>query len=95
MRTDSNLNITAQGRQKHHEALDRETIELIMLERRDLRLIDRHQLRGRGLSQPARFDLSIDRHRETDLGIEISRIRQAEIRKHIARTRLDLLNAFI
>ena len=58
--SDGDLNVLAQGREKVHQAFNREGPRLAAREARDMRLLDTQNLSGLGLGEAAGFDEAIN-----------------------------------
>ena len=81
---DEDFHVLSECHEKVHEALDGEALQLLIRERRDLRLVDAKRGGDRGLGEPLPFDNPIEGGTKPGLGVEFGRIGQAQIGKHVA-----------
>lgn len=91
LRLDDYLHVLVERRQERHQALHRETVELLAGERRDLRLADAEFLGGGGLAQALPRDQAVDRMGEPQPRLPYVSVRIAEVGKHVAGASRDRL----
>src|SRR3569833_1680740 len=89
-RTDNDLDVLVERRQKPHQPLDREAIQPIVGERRNFGLRFAEDFTGIGLPQLARLDQGVDLESKLRLGLAVFGIRVAEIGKHVSGAAADL-----
>lgn len=82
-RLDPDLDIVAKSREEVHEALNRESVEAVVLERRHLWLIDSQKSGGVALGKASGSEHAIDLNAQPHLRIEIGRIGELEIGKYV------------
>jgi hypothetical protein len=82
-RLDPDLDIMAKSREEVHESLNRESVEVVVLECRHLRLIDSEQPGGVSLGKPSGSEYAIDLDAQPYPCIELGGIREPEIRKYV------------
>lgn len=86
---DPDLDVLAKSRQEIQEALNRESVEVVVLERGHLWLVDSQQLGGVALCEASGNEHAIDFDAQSQLRIELGRIGEFEIGEHITRAGLD------
>ena len=83
------FHVLPKSQKETHKPLDGKAIEPVVLERGDLRLTDIQPRRCRDLIEPLSSHQSVNVHCEAHFRIQLCRIREPEIRKHVARAGFD------
>jgi len=89
-RANTNFHVLSKRKKQAHQALDREPVQLVVLQSGNFRLADFEALRRTHLSEPPVLDQPIDLRSETHLRVECGCVRQTEVREGVPGTRLNM-----